>query len=101
MTSRSICNCHDCSQTSIDTMRQFRKIQAFFLQQCDLGIYSEMEPQKPYYVSNSLKGIRKWYATKWYRCTVCGCLWEVGYPDFPTRGFVRKFEDGKYHERGY
>ena len=38
----------------------------------------------------------KWYADKWYKCNVCGTLWEFRYPDFPTRGFVRKFPDGKY-----
>ena len=31
-----------------------------------------------------------------YKCNVCGCLWEFEYPDFPAKGFVRKFENGKY-----
>ncbi len=38
----------------------------------------------------------KWYATKWYKCNSCGCLWEFNYPDFPAKGFVKKYENGKY-----
>ena len=29
----------------------------------------------------------------------CGCLWEFKYPDFPAKGFVRKFADGIYHQK--
>ena len=36
------------------------------------------------------------YADKWYKCKCCGTLWEFLYPDFPMKGFVRKFPDGKY-----
>ena len=39
----------------------------------------------------------KWYADKWYKCKCCGTLWEFRYPDFPAKGFVRKFEDGVYY----
>ena len=26
-------------------------------------------------------------------------LWEFKYPDFPAKGFVRKFSDGIYHQK--
>ena len=47
------------------------------------------------------KNIENGFADKWYVCNSCGCLWEVVYPEFPAKGFVRKFSDGIYHERGY
>lgn len=73
-------------------------MKGFFSEQVDKGIFSDVEVAEPYYTgySQMQKKEVKWYATKWYKCVRCGCLWEFKYPDFPAKGFVRKFEDGKY-----
>ena len=59
---------------------------------------------QPYFCGYNLnpkevKDEYKWYADKWYKCKCCGTLWEFSYPDFPAKGFVRKFEDGVYYPK--
>ena len=73
----------------------------FFKLQTDLCIFEGLQPEVPYYTWQGNGPAQKWYASCWYRCKACGCLWEVLYPDFPAKGFVRKFADGHYRERGY
>ena len=53
----------------------------------------EVPVAKPYY--NGFE----WKADKWYKYKSCGCLWEFKYPDFPAKGFVRKFANGIYHQK--
>lgn len=95
------CRCCEHTDESIDTVKKFRKIEQYFDQQVDMHIFKELCPSIPYYTWKSGHSEKRWYATKWYHCTCCGCLWEVKYPDFPSKGFVRKFPDGEYRERGY
>jgi hypothetical protein len=73
----------------------------YFEQQVYLGIYEDATVISPYYVGKSDLQTLKWYADKWYICKICGCLWELTYPDFPADGFIRKFPDGAYKARGY
>lgn len=61
--------------------------------------FSEEVPKRLYYVCQEGERVKAWFAIKWYRCNVCGCLWELNYPDFSAKGFVRKFSDGIYKER--
>ena len=93
------CNCDTRGETSINSHALFLELKAFFGENVRLGIYKEIPVKKPFYIGYSKYDSIKWYATKWYKCKKCGCLWEFNYPDFPAKGFVRKFEDGKYYPR--
>lgn len=95
------CECEERIETTIDSLRTFKDVKAFFEEQVQRKVFSEEVPQMPYYVWREGERVKEWFATKWYRCNVCGCLWELNYPDFPAKGFVRKFSDGIYKERGY
>ncbi len=96
-----MCECSERYETKIDTWKLFEEIKSYFEEQVSLGVYEDISVTEPYYVGQSDAQTIKWYADKWYRCKICGCLWEFVYPDFPANGFVRKFPDGVYRERGY
>lgn len=95
------CECNERIETSIDTIKDFHEIRSFFDNQVAKGVFIEVPPESPYYIWKKDSVAKEWYATKWYKCKLCGCLWEVNFPDFPASGFVRKFDDGIYKERGY
>ena len=101
------CNCAEMDEEEIiDTWQKFKKAREYFETQVKQGVFEEEKVNEPYYTWNSKTvvgplGHVKYYATKWYKCRVCGCLWEFEYPDFPSRGFVRKLKNGKYVPRGY
>lgn len=90
-----ICQCSERISSDIGSIALLKEIEAFFAEQLTKGIYIELTPDKPYYSYQN----RRWYADKWYKCTACGCLWEIVYPDFPAKGFVRNLEWGKYIEK--
>lgn len=98
---RMSCDCKDIGELSIDRLNDFQKMIELFENECQKGIFREIVPQQPYYTWQRGSTTRKWYATKWYKCKACGCLWEFQYPDFPAKGFIRKFPNGVYHERGF
>lgn len=83
----------------VDTIALFSELKNFFNEQVEKGIFTDVPVTVPYYIGIGEKQKIKWYADNWYRCNVCGCLWEFKYPDFPANGFVRKFEDGNYMSR--
>lgn len=95
------CDCDERMEMNITSFKEIEKVKEFFRQQVKQGIFVEESPQKPYYVWKENGRVKEWFACKWYRCLKCGCLWEVNYPDFPAKGFIRKFADGIYKERGY
>ncbi|XCP84985.1 hypothetical protein ABXS75_18470 [Roseburia hominis] len=95
------CDCDERIEINITSIKELEKVKEFFSQQIKQGIFVEEIPQKPYYVWKERDRVKEWFATKWYRCLKCGCLWEVNYPDFPAKGFIRKFSDGIYKEQGY
>lgn len=95
------CECSKRYEAEIDTWKLFEEIKIYFEEQVSVGVYENVSVIKPYYVGKSDIQTLKWYADKWYKCKNCGCLWEFLYPDFPAHGFVRKFPDGVYRERGY
>jgi len=90
------CDCNERISIRIDSQKIFSDLKNFFDMQEKLRIMKEDEVKEPFYVWKSGKIEKKYYATKWYRCKVCACLWEFQYPDFPANGFVRKYENGKY-----
>lgn len=96
MKPNAICSCKERMEAEINSQKDFETIKEFFEAEAKGGVYREVPPQAPYY--SWTDGTRKieWFATKWYKCTVCGCLWEFQYPEFPAKGFVRKFPSGKY-----
>ena len=80
------------------------ELKRFFEKQVEDGIFCDVPVELPYFCGYNLKPeeVRdefKWYADKWYKCKKCGTLWEFKYPDFPAKGFVRKFSDGEYKIR--
>ena len=70
----------------------------FFQRQVKTEIFQELPVRQPYYIGKGNSGMIEWYADKWYKCNVCGTLWEFKYPDFPACGQIRKFADGIYPE---
>lgn len=93
------CDCDERMGTVIESYKMFEELKAFFEQQVKKGIFDEISVEKPFYIGvGSFGDILKWYADKWYICNICGTLWEFRYPDFPTIGRIRKFEDGVYPE---
>ncbi len=96
MVSSLKCECCNRYETEINSVKTFNEIKLFFDEQAKNGVYSEERVLCPYYVWVDDKEQAEHYATKWYRCMVCGCLWEFKYPDFPANGFVKKYENGTY-----
>lgn len=85
------CDCNERMEIEINSFKEFEEVKLFFNQQVEQGNFAEEIPQKPFYVWKGNNRMKKWFATKWYRCLKCGCLWEINYPDFPVKGFVRNF----------
>ena len=96
-----MCECDERYAATIDSFKLFIEVKDFFEDQAEKGIYEDIPVETPYFTGQSVLQTINWSADKWYRCKACGCLWEFTYPDFPALGFVRKFPDGKYTERGY
>lgn len=88
------CDCHQRIGTAINSQASFEKLRTFFEKRVSTGIFEEVRVKKPYHSS----GNRALYAGHWYRCQICGCLWEFIEPDFPAKGRVRKFPDGRYFD---
>lgn len=99
------CDCDERMGIEINSYELFKELKEFFERQVKETIFCEVPVELPYFQGYNLplekiKDEYKWYADKWYRCNRCGTLWELVYPDFPAKGFVRKFEDGKYYTKG-
>ncbi|WP_205536255.1 hypothetical protein [Paenisporosarcina cavernae] len=90
------CDCNERYGTDIDSYKLFEELKSFFDEQVKKNVFKDIPVTEPFYVGHSDVQDIRWYATKWYKCNVCGCLWEFDYPDFPAKGFVRKFENGLY-----
>lgn len=90
------CECCVRYEADINSLKVFEEIKVFFDKQVNNGTFVEEQIKEPYYVWSNGNDHREYYATKWYRCNICGCLWEFQYPDFPARGFVKKYESGIY-----
>ena len=96
MVSIENCDCEERSEIKVDTMDLFHELQNYFERQVQAGVFVEEPPQEPYYIWHDSKTHRekKWYASKWYRCTVCGCLCEFNYPEFPIKGVCKEISKG-------
>lgn len=94
------CDCNERVGIEINSVKLFKELKAFFREQVNKGIFLEVPVETPHYIGYDIYGKAiKWYANKWYRCKDCGTLWEFQYPDFPAKGFVRKFGDGVYRAK--
>ncbi len=95
------CDCAECASIEINSMRVFQELKEYFGTQVKRGIFVEVKEKnkKPLYVWKESERKVEWYATKWYRYQSCGWLWEFDYPDFPAKGFVRKFYNGIYYQK--
>ncbi len=90
------CDCNERVGTEINSLNLFKELKAFFEEQVGRHIFSDVKVERPYYVWINGNRTVKHYATKWYKCNACGCLWEFEYPDFPAKGFVKKYDNGVY-----
>lgn len=90
MVSKVICDCKERQDVEINDMKTFKEIKKYFDDQTAKGVFIKEEPKEPFYVWVDGSRKREWYATSWYKCTICNCLWEFNYPDFPAKGFVRR-----------
>ena len=98
------CDCDERIGVEINSYQLFIKLKSFFEEQTEKGFFVEIPVEKPYFQGYNLspdviKDEYKWYADRWYKCTRCGILCEIKYPDFPAKGFVRKFEEGQYQPK--
>lgn len=95
------CDCDERIGVEINSFQLYEELRKFFEHQVQEGVFCDVPVELPYFCGYGLKPEEakdefKWYADKWYKCKCCGTLWEFLYPDFPMKGFVRKFPDGKY-----
>ncbi len=90
------CLCDIKFETEINSLSKLEAIKNYFNEQKENGIYIEEQAKTPYYVYEDVNEHKEYFASKWYICTICGCLWEIEFPDFPAKGFVRKYKDGLY-----
>lgn len=81
------CDCFERVGIKITSQRDFENLKCFFRRQVDLHIFTDVPVRRPFHAMC--------YADKWYKCNICGCLWEFIYPDFPAAGAVRKFQSEK------
>ena len=95
------CDCDERVGIEINSLKLFEELMSFFKSQIVRGIFQDIEVKKPYYIGyDNTNKKYEWYADKWYKCMCCGTLWEFRYPDFPAKGFVKKFPNGKYIVKG-
>jgi hypothetical protein len=83
------CDCESQLDIKVDTFGIFSNYLNYFDQKVKDGIMEEIPVETPLYVWNNENKEIKWYADKWYRCKICGLIWEFEYPDFPACGNVR------------
>lgn len=85
------CDCMERIDTDINSLKLFEEMKSFCHNQVANGVFIEIPVSKPYHTGYSTLEQKelKWYATKWYQCQSCGCIWEFLYPDFPAKGFIR------------
>ena len=98
------CDCDERIGIEINSYQLFLELKTFFEEQVKKGIFLDVPVEKPYFQGYNLpldeiRNEYKWYADKWYKCRSCGNLWEFKYPDFPAKGFVRKFKEGQYQTK--
>ena len=96
MTKIKKCDCADRMEISINSIALFEELKSYFEEEVKKKTFVEQVPAEPYFIWKDKGEETKEYASKWYKCRKCGCLWEFNYPDFPAKGFVRKFPDGAY-----
>ena len=95
------CDCNERCDAKINSYNAFIELYNFFEFSTQNNIFEEVTVKYPYTVSESHGNKIKYYATKWYRCKSCGCFWEFVYPDFPSNGYVRKFDYNNYTQIPY
>lgn len=97
------CDCKERCDAKINSYKAFIELKEFFEDQEKQKVFSDVKVNAPFYIGYSClqKRYIKHYATKWYKCNVCGCLWEFQYPDFPANGHVRKIWLNNYTQIPY
>jgi acetone carboxylase gamma subunit len=90
------CDCNERYGIEINTYKLFEELKEFFETKVNMGVFSNVTVTETFYTGKSDINEIKWYSTKWYKCNFCGCLWEFDYPDFPAKGFIKKFDNGRH-----
>ncbi len=93
------CDCDERTGIEINSDTLFEELKQFFENRVQEDLFTNVSVECPYYIGYSDGVELKWFASKWYKCKSCCCLWEFQHPEFPAKGFVRKFKDGKYTVR--
>lgn len=86
------CDCKDRLECKINSNKLFEEINDFFITNVQKGIFKEIPITKPYYIGFSDNKKYEWFADKWYKCSICGQIWAINYPDFPAQGVVYKLD---------
>lgn len=87
------CDCEERIGVKINSVNQFGELKQYFNDQVKNGTFSDILVEKPYYEWSDWNGREvQWYADKWYKCNVCNIMLEFVYPDFPAKGFVKKYD---------
>lgn len=98
-----VCDCSERTDIEINSWHVFQEMQSFFEGQVHKNTFIDIPVRRPYETGprsiESLLRKVEWFADKWYRCNVCGTVWEFKYPEFPAKGFVRRIDVGHYKER--
>ena len=104
MVQKKNCECDTRYATLVESQVVSKEVEEFFKEQLEKGIFVDIEVEEPYFRFGSEQKHVEVFASKWYKCTICGCLWEYDKLDFDCdkrRGFVRKFPTGVYREWSY
>jgi hypothetical protein len=78
---------------AVDSYAQIARIDGAIEQRLQENTLAEVLVEQPYSIEFSTDEIGLFVADKWYRCQVCGSLWELVRPDFPTKGIFRKLTE--------
>ena len=95
------CECDNRYECKIDSQKKLAEVNGFFDKNQENGTFLKEPAEKPYYIWRDISrkdknGRVRLFADAWYKCKICGCLWEVKWPDFPAIGFVKKYDNGEY-----
>ena len=93
------CECNERYAAVIDTWKLFMEVKSFLEDGLAKGVFKDVTIVPPLDFGKNEAGEQIWhYTQRLFKCNICGCLWDLGYPDFPAPGHVWKFSDGIYHE---
>jgi len=93
------CSCKEHYAIYIDSWDLFVEVKCFLEGEHNKGVFKDITKIKPLDFGTSETGEQiLHYTQRLFKCKICDCIWALRYPDFPARGFVGKYPDGKLNE---